>query len=119
MSDGKGGSWSAKQASPALPVGLIGHSAVLYGSRVFIFGGLEMFTAPVALDPGGWMGGQPSRAQSSSWQLVLLQQLLQKTTCYRSCHMSAYKVVSTPCRPSSSFKQLSVPLVVSCIVSPE
>lgn len=51
--DSKHSSWSAKPASPALPLGLIGHSAVMYGSRVFIFGGLEMGTA-VAAEPGEW-----------------------------------------------------------------
>lgn len=40
-SDKLSSGWSAQAASPALPVGLLGHSAVLYGSRVFIFGGME------------------------------------------------------------------------------
>ncbi|WIA20865.1 hypothetical protein OEZ85_005214 [Tetradesmus obliquus] len=37
--------WAATPASPALLAGLIGHSVVLYGSRVFIFGGMEAAAA--------------------------------------------------------------------------
>jgi hypothetical protein len=46
--------WAAQPASPALPAGLIGHSVALYGSRVFISGGME---AAAAAQPSGEAGG--------------------------------------------------------------
>ncbi|KAF8062684.1 zinc finger protein BRUTUS-like [Scenedesmus sp. PABB004] len=40
--------WAAAPCSPALSLGLVGHSAVLHGARVFIFGGME----PAEAAPG-------------------------------------------------------------------
>ncbi|KAF6252347.1 hypothetical protein COO60DRAFT_1644120 [Scenedesmus sp. NREL 46B-D3] len=50
--------WAAQPASPALPAGLIGHSVALYGSRVFIFGGMEA----AAAQPGGDAEARPKAA---------------------------------------------------------
>jgi len=39
--DSAGLHFAVKAASPTLSAGLLGHSAVLYGARVILFGGLE------------------------------------------------------------------------------
>lgn len=39
-----GASWAAEPVSPALDVALLGHSVVLYGHRVFVWGGLQDIT---------------------------------------------------------------------------
>uniref|UniRef100_A0A383VNZ1 BTB domain-containing protein n=1 Tax=Tetradesmus obliquus TaxID=3088 RepID=A0A383VNZ1_TETOB len=51
--------WAATPASPALPAGLIGHSVALYGSRVFIFGGME---AAAAAQPDSEADAPPKAA---------------------------------------------------------
>eukprot|EP00775_Hariotina_reticulata_P009339 gene9339-9502_t len=54
---------TARAVSPCLSAGLLGHSAVLYGARVFLFGGLE--AQPAATSAGGASSRQATRTSNS------------------------------------------------------
>lgn len=42
-----GAAWAAQPVSPALDAGLLGHSVALWGSRAFIFGGMQESSAGI------------------------------------------------------------------------